>query len=248
MLTQNQAIFSPNPENESISTTATHPNTKSIDHYTLNKVISAGTRSISMPRIKFQAAFDPSTKPKSNSIPHKIIKLISTPLRKSSRFDPHSKMESISMPPHKKQEILIYTKKTRTFRSPRKKQAVSDPYIEVKRFSITSTKSSQVWCHDTKIKSVSNPTLKQRQFRSLHWNQVKFDTALKPSQFRPRPKNLVNSDPHNETKSFSTPHNEFESISTTRTKTKLISMLTVKPSEFRPGYKNHTDFNHPHKN
>ena len=185
MLTQNQAIFSPNPENESISTTATHPNTKSIDHYTLNKVISAGTRSISMPRIKFQAAFDPSTKPKSNSIPHKIIKFISTPLRKSSRFDPHSKMESISMPPQEKQVNLYLHTKNKYFSTPTQhNNAISNPYTKVTSILITTTESNQVWCHDTKTRSISTPTLKQRQFRSLHWNQVMFDIAHKPSLFR----------------------------------------------------------------
>ena len=44
------------------------------------------------------------------------------------------------------------------------------------------------------------------------------------------------------------PHTEIRSISTTHTKTKLISMLTLKPSDLRPAYKNQVNFHHLRKN
>ena len=128
----------------------------------------------------------------------------------------------------------------------------------------------------TKPESLSTPTLKPSQFRSLHWNQATFDPPRKPSQFRPKHKNQANFDPHAKTnfvsiprinpspfwpphqnqgncdpytegKSSSIPSNGIKSISTTHTKTKPTSMFTLKPSDFPPAYKNQVNFGHPHK-
>ena len=41
-------------------------------------------------------------------------------------------------------------------------------------------------------------------------------------------------------------HIEIKSISTTHKKTKLSSMLTLKPSDFRPAFKNQAHFDHSH--
>ena len=48
----------------------------------------------------------------------------------------------------------------------------------------------------------------------------------------------------------SIPHTETNQISTNHTKTKSISMLTLKPSYeyLRPAFKNQVNFDHPHKN
>ena len=74
---------------------------------------------------------------------------------------------------------------------------------------------------DTKTKSFSTPRHKTNQFRSLSWNQVKFN----PSHW-----NQINLD-----------HPD---------KTNSISMLTLKPSDLRPASKNRVNFDHhhPHKN
>ena len=74
------------------------------------------------------------------------------------------------------------------------------------------------------------PRHKTNQFRSLNWNQGKFD-------------------PPTEIKLSSIPQTEINSLSTTQTKTKSISMLTLKPSDLRPASKNQLNPHHhqPHK-
>ena len=46
----------------------------------------------------------------------------------------------------------------------------------------------------------------------------------------------------------SIPYTVIKSTSTAHTKTKSISMLTPKPSDLRPAFKNQVNFDHPHKN
>ena len=77
----------------------------------------------------------------------------------------------------------------------------------------------------------------EEYFRQLFWTQ----TAQIFVENIPRKKR-----PYNEIRSSSIPHAEIESISTTHTKTKTSSMITLKPSDFWPAYKNEVSFDHPH--
>ena len=71
---------------------------------------------------------------------------------------------------------------------------------------------------------------------SLHKNQVNIGL----------PHNKVNSDPCTEVKPISLLLTEIKSISAAHTKTKLISMFTLKPSYTRRAHKNQVSFD-PHK-
>ena len=169
------------------------------------------------------------------------------PLLKSSQFDLHSKIKSISMPPHKNTKLIsIHTLKPSIFRPPRQNQVNSDTYTEVKSISIPTIKSNQFWGRTTKNKLISIPTLKPNLFRPPQWNQVNSDPyaeikwssiplitksipiqTLKPIHFRPPDKNQANSDrPHQKRFNFD-PHTE----------NNLISIQRLKPRHFR----------HPHQ-
>ena len=87
--------------------------------------------------------------------------------------------------------------------------------------------------------------MKSSQFRSPLQYQIDFDAptqnrsrTLKSSHFRPPTQQPNNFNPYTEIKSSSISHTEIKSI----------SMLTLKPSDFRPAYKDHVHFGHPHKN
>ena len=135
MLTLKPSDLRAAAKTESISTT-THTKTKSIDHHPQNKLISARTRPIPIPRSKNKSLSIPTLKPsKIRSLPHKI-KLISTPLLQSSQLDFHSKINIIAMPPQKNQAGFDLHTKNKYFLSPRKKQLNSNPYTEVKSNSI----------------------------------------------------------------------------------------------------------------
>ena len=118
MLTLKPSDLLSGPEPIQISTTTTNTKTKSIDHHTQNKLISG--RSISIPPTKNKNTFDPNTKTKSNSLPYAQIKLISAPLRKSSRFDTHSKFKSFRCL-HTKTINFDPTTKTKCFWTPTQK-------------------------------------------------------------------------------------------------------------------------------
>ena len=59
--------------------------------------------------------------------------------------------------------------------------------------------------------------------------------------------NQVNFDPYIEIRSSSILHIEIKSISITHARTMSGSMLTPKPGDFRPAYKNQVTFDHPLK-
>ena len=90
---------------------SSHSKQVNIKPYTVN----------SDPPQKKQVTFDPNTKNKSNSIPYTEIKVISTPLLKSSHFVPNSEIKSISMPSYKKQFIFDPNTKTKYFSTPTQK-------------------------------------------------------------------------------------------------------------------------------
>ena len=112
---------------------------------------------------------------------------------------------------------------------PRYKKWVSfNTYARNKSFSTTTQKLSHLW--------------------SLHWNQVNSDLP---------PWNQVNLDHPDKTKSIYClhwnqvkfdPRTDIKSISITHTTIKPISILTLKPSDFRPAYQNQVNFDYPHKN
>ena len=79
-----------------------------------------------------------------------------------------------------------------------------------------------------------------------HKNRVNFDPDTKTKSFSTPTQNKVDSDLYTEIKSRSIPYVEVKSISTTHRKTKSSSMLTLKPSDLRPAYKNQGNFDHPH--
>ena len=81
------------------------------------------------------------------------------------------------------------------------------------------------------------PRRKPGWFPSRYWNKVISTPTKKLSQFRSS----------HEIKSSSIPHIEIKPISTTHTKTRSTSMLTLKPSAFRPACKNQVNFDHTQK-
>jgi len=79
------------------------------------------------------------------------------------------------------------------FRPPTQQPNQFHHYTEFESIYIPTVKSSSFWCRDPRTKLISIPTpkpsqfrhtLKLSKFRSLHWNQVKFDRPHEPSQFR----------------------------------------------------------------
>ena len=101
MLTLKPSDLRPASKNESISTTTTHTKTKSINH-TQNKLISAGTRSISIPRTKNKSRsiprLDPAHKKSSYFRRHQWNQVNSIPTLKSSQFRClHTKTKLISI-------------------------------------------------------------------------------------------------------------------------------------------------------
>ena len=131
----------PHPKTKSIATTITHTISRPHNHDTEDKLISARTRSISIQRRKKKS--DSNTKTKSNSIPHAIIKLISTLRLKPSQFDPHSKSSPFRCLHTTTDLSLIHTLKPGIFRLRRKNHFNSDPCTEVKLVSVPAIKS----CH-----------------------------------------------------------------------------------------------------
>ena len=101
-----------------------------------------------------------------------------------------------------------------------------------------------------------DPLLKSSQFRSPLYIQVNLYAStqtrlisiqiLKQSHFDPH-KKLSQFRSSHEIKSSSIPHIEIKPISTTHTKTRSTSMLTLKPSAFRPACKNQVNFDHTQK-
>ena len=81
------------------------------------------------------------------------------------------------------------------------------------------------------------PRRKPGWFPSRYWNKDISTPTKKLSQFRSS----------HEIKSSSIPHIEIKPISTTHTKTRSTSMLTLKPSAFRPACKNQVNFDHTQK-
>ena len=156
------------------------------------------------------------------------------PHKNQVNFDPQTK-PSISLPPPKNKSIPI-------------------SYTQVKRISIPTMKSSQLWCRDTKNKLISistphvfHPTLKPSQFRTLQWNQVKFDPTHKPSQFRSWHDNQAIFDPSQKTSEYQPPYRN--QITFDRAgKTKAFSTPTPKPSQLRSLHWNQGKFNPPHWN
>ena len=167
MLTLNHEICRPHPKNESVSTT-THAKTKSIDHQTPKKLISARTRSILIPRTKNRSLSVPTLKPSQiRSLAQKSswfrrhywnhVNSIST--LKSSQFRClHTKTKLISIHTLKLSVFSIPTQKPSHFRSLYWSQVNFDPHYKIKSFL----------CRDTKTKLISIPTRKPSLFRPPH--------------------------------------------------------------------------------
>ena len=82
-------------------------------------------------------------------------------------------------------------------------------------------------------------TLKPSDFRPAHQKPSQFrPPTLKSSQFQPPTQQPNQFHPYTDIKLSSIPPAEIKSISPSFTKTKSISMLTRKPSDFRPALKN----------
>ena len=144
---------------------------------------------------KKQVTFDPNTKTKWNSITHTKIKLILTPLLKSSQFHPHPEIMSSSMPHTKTWLIWIHTPKPSIFRPPRNPSQFRslhwshvnfDPHHKTKPILMPRHPNHVNLNFDPTIKTkyFSTPTLKPSQWRSLRWNQLNLDPPPQPSQFR----------------------------------------------------------------
>ena len=125
-------ICGPHPKTESISTT-NHTKTNSIDHQTPNKLISARTRSISIPRTKNKSLSIRTLKP-SQFDPYSEINLSSIPHINQVKFDPNTKTRSFSTP----------TPKPSKFRSAHKKQVNFDSHTKTKLISIQIGKASHL--------------------------------------------------------------------------------------------------------
>ena len=69
---------------------------------------------------------------------------------------------------------------------------------------------------------------------------------LKLSNFLPPLTKQINDDPSTEMKSSSIPHTGIKLTSTTQTKTKSISMITLKPRDLRPASENRVHLDHHH--
>ena len=119
--TEVKSISTTHAKTRSISTTDTQKQGQSITTQKTSQCLPAHNQ-FRTPHTK-RISFDPNTKTESNSIPHKKINLISTPL-KSSQFDAHSRTNPISMPRHKT--------KTKRISTTHKKPKSIDPHAENK--------------------------------------------------------------------------------------------------------------------
>ena len=143
------------------------------------------------------------------------------------------------------------TQKPSEFRSLHWSQENFDPHYKMKSILMPWHQSQAIFDPHTKTKPISSPALKPSQFRFLHWIKsssiphLDSYTEIKSSSIPHI--NQVNFDPYAKIKSSSIPQNGIKSISTTHTKTKSNSMLTLRPSDFWPAYKNQVNFDHPHK-
>ena len=102
--------------------------------------------------------------------------------------------------------------------------------------------SSRFRCPDTKTEI---QRLITTHFRPPNQNYVNSDPYAEINSDHPH--NQTHFNPKSEINSSSTPRTEIKLVSTTHTKTKSKSMFTPKPSDFRPAFKNHVNFDHPHK-
>ena len=103
------------------------------------------------PPHKKEVNFDPNTKTKSNSICHKLIRLLSTPPMKSSQFDPYSNIKMISMPRHKNLSNFDPDTKTSFFQPLYKHPVNSDPCTEMRSSSPPYTVIKLILTAHTKI-------------------------------------------------------------------------------------------------
>ena len=204
-----------------------------------------------MPRHKNRVNFDPDTKNKTFSTatkkpshfrflywnqvnfdhPHTQINFIRA-LNSSQVSSPHWNQVNLDHPHNNHVNFDAYTKtkwfrarvqKPSEFRPPTLKPSQSLPTLKQVIFGPHSQPKS-IWPPGKKQGSISIPTLKSSQFRSLHWNKSISTTHTTKS---------ISSAHWNQVKFH--PHAEMKSISTI---TKSISMLTLNPSDIRPAYKN----------
>ena len=122
------------------------------------------------------------------------MKLMSTPLLKSSHWDTQSKIRSIPMPTHKNHVYFaphteteyfeIPTKKPTQFRSLHWSPVDFDLHYKIKSIWTPRHQNQVNFDAYTKPRSTSTPTPKPSSFWALHWNEVNFDSQHKPSQFR----------------------------------------------------------------
>ena len=153
-------------------------------------------------------------------------------------FDLHYKIKSIWTPRHQNQvNFDAYTKprststptpKPSSFWSLHWNEVNFDSHSYFKSILIPRRKNRVNLDTDTKNKSFSTAAHNQVNSDPPHWNQVYCDHHTHQlNQFHL----------YTEIKPISIPHNEINSIST-HTKTKSISLLTLKPSDLRHAYKN----------
>ena len=104
------------------------PHKKQVNRSSHSKQVNFGPHTVNFdPPHKNHFTFHPNTVTKSNSTPHTKIEIISTPVLKSSQFDPHSKIKSTPMLPHKIQFNFDLHTKTKNFSPPHENQVNSDP-------------------------------------------------------------------------------------------------------------------------
>ena len=115
--------------------------------------------------------------------------------------------EKVIFGPRKKQVNFDPHTKTKWISIPHAKTKNFDLIAEIKSISIPTLIPSPFRCPDTKTGLISIQTLKTSNFGLPHKNQRNFDA-----------------------------YTEIKSVSTTHTTTKSISMLTLKPRDFRPPY------------
>ena len=97
---------------------------------------------------------------------------------------------------------------------------------------------------DNKTESFTTSTKEQRQFRSLHWNQVNFDSPHCNHVYFNHPHtNQCNFDARTKPRHFD-PNTKNKSISITHKKPSQ-SILTLERSHFRPAHNNPVNFG-PH--
>ena len=112
-----------------------HPHKKQVNRSSHLRQANFGPHTVEFsPPYKKQVTFDSNTKNKSNSITHTKIKLISTPLLKSSQFYPHPKIKSSSMPPHKNRVNFDPHTKTTYFLTPTQPKSIPIPTLTSSQF------------------------------------------------------------------------------------------------------------------